>query len=141
MALSGNYIKYSYTPSLTETEFVDYTYPLNLYVESPDYDKRGTTIQVEQPVMTTITENFENVYLIITGVTIEKSFDLWNFQFAYRLFPNTDNNENIDAFNDEFLFQSIEFLSLDTTALPSNPYELAYEHLKTQPSCANMTNA
>lgn len=141
MALQGNYKKITTSFSETETETVEIIHPADLPESHPNYDKRGTTEVIENPVLITTEEILENVYLIVTGTTIEKSIDGWNLSYAYRLFPSTDDNDSIDPGSDDYVHLHTDSFALDETTLDANPVESTYNYLKTLPECVNMVNA
>ena len=132
MALTGNYIKYDYSPTgETVTETV--TYSVSMSVSHPDYEKRGTTEEVTTDVMSSTTESIPNTYLMVTGATLEKWGKDFKLAYAYRLYPNSDT-ENIevspgidgfDSGSDTFTHKFVESITYDDT-LPVNLIEAAY---------------
>lgn len=137
MALVGNYKKFTYTESETDTESVSITYPADLPENDPNYDKRGTTETIEVPVMESSEEIIENVYLVVMGTSLEKNQNSgYNFTYAYRYYANEeDRNQDINS----HLFTSNGFFSWNGEG--TNLIDLAYEDLKTKPECANLINA
>ena len=139
MALRGNYIKYTYSNHPTETTNHVVTYPSDLSEDHPDYDKRGTSESFQEPVIVEETETLENIYLVVTGVSIEKHlFTEGHFVgYAYRVYPSQESrNENIE----NYIWQGSENLDWDDDT-SSSPLVVAYEHLKNQKECVNLTNA
>ena len=141
MALQGTYTKYISSISETEFDTVSHTYPLALPSDHPDYEKRGTTEERSIPREILTPTIYENVYLIITGTTIEKHINGWTLGYAYRLYNAPEDASSINPTDDKHVYDYTQSMGLDATDFPTNPVEAAYEHLKTLPECSNMTNA
>ena len=142
MALSGNYIKYTTTDSGT-TEIKTITYPTNLPKNSIDYEKRGTTEEIEVPVFNHSSESIDNVYLVVTGTSLQKYNGEYHLGFGYRLYPNENTSsisENLTPLENDALYSTTDQFPWNGELL-MNAIEEAYEYLKTKPECANMVNA
>ena len=138
MALSGNYIKATYVASETEVNTYTVTYPEVLLDTDPDYEKRGTTAELSEPVMVKQEEILSDVYLIITGVTIEKvNVDSNNIGYSYRVYNN--QQERADDVNNYLVDGRDYFIWDDDSAV--NPFVRCYEHLKTKEECVNLINS
>lgn len=138
MALAGNYIKISYTDSETEVETVSHTYPSDLPEGHEDYDKRGTTVEIEVPVRIAQEEILADKYVMITGITIEKiNIDHSDISYAYRIFNSRE--ERIADVHSHIHYGQDCFIWDDESDI--NPYVRCYEHLKTKPECVNLINA
>ena len=72
MALIGNYTKYWLENDPEEVREVVVTYPSILPQQHPDYDKRGVTETIIEPVTVQKTETWEDVYIVIRTYAIEK---------------------------------------------------------------------
>lgn len=136
MALSGTFLKQTYTTSETETETVTYTRP----AETNPASSELLTVTEEVPLVTITEEPIENTYLIITGTSVDKYPNGYLLSYAYRVFASREDNSTIHPSIDEYLFS--ENNSMDwVDSLPTNPIESSYEHLKSLPECASMVNA
>lgn len=147
MALVGTYTIYT-TVDTGETITETKSYPADLQVTHPDYEKRGTSEEITSPVISYTSESIENTYLMVTGATLEKWNKDFKLAYAYRLYPNTDT-ENIkvspgvdgfDSGSDTFTHKFTNSISWDE-ALPTNLIEAAYENLKTMNECSGMSDA
>ena len=141
MALSGDFKKQIKTLSETETITSTYTYPQQISSDHPDYNKRGTTEEIVEPLEIISEEILADVYLIVTGTTIEKHINGWTLGFGYRVYNSPEDKLNINPTDDNHLYSYTESFSLESPIFPSNPIESAYEYLKTLPECNGMNNA
>lgn len=137
MALTGNYIKIVVTPSETETEDVLVTYPADLGMDSPDFNKRGTSETLTLPVETETRTTLENTYLMVTGVSLEKIHGGdYHISFAYHLYESEEARQDNPLNSIE---KGIKVINWDND-VSTDPITVAYEYLKTIPECINMTN-
>jgi len=72
MALIGDYTKYWLEDDQQEVREVVVTYPSILPEQHPDYDKRGVTETIIEPVTVEKSQTWENVYIVIRTYAIEK---------------------------------------------------------------------
>ena len=70
MALTGSLFITTITPSLTESQSFDVTYPSDLEEGHPDYDKRGTTETIWESSSIAETTEHEGLYTIIGQLSI-----------------------------------------------------------------------
>lgn len=155
MALTGNFLKYSYTES---SEIVSHsvTYPSDLPESSPNYDLRGTTELTSGSIWTKTSESMDNVYLKIHNYS---HFTLGNvpsdgddnlspliknnvIQVTYRIYNS--KAEAIENYNSHIHSGDASFSLVgdDLADAYNNPsYEDAYTRLKTLEGFENLTNA
>ena len=74
MALKGTFHFWENHTNEFTTEMVEITYPNDLPEDHPDYDKRGTTeeVEVQNPVLSSV--DFDNAYCNISQVTVNRRF-------------------------------------------------------------------
>ena len=139
MALSGDFLKINNGFSDTETITNYVTYPSDLPENNPNYSKRGTTVEEEQPAPTVTEETLSNVYVIITGTTIEKHMGVgqYNINYAYRVY-NSKEDKDFDM--ESHIHTDIATFVWDDT-LDTTPLVRCYEHLSSSPHSVNLTNA
>jgi len=156
MALTGNYIKYTYTEDTASITSHSVTYPSDLTESDPHYSKRGTTEWVSASVWNKSSESIDNIYLRIhnynqftIGSTPQDPDDddsplVKNniMQITYRIY-NTKTNAFEDA-NSHVYTDDVTFSLIGddlTNSLTDPAYEYAYNLLKTTEGFENLTNA
>ena len=114
MGLVGNLTKHKYIESDTETELLKIDYPNDLPVEHPDFDKAGTTKEIEVPKIIETLEIFNDIYLHIHSYNVWKvdysDYDLVNI--CYRVFESKearDNDQNSFLFEEHLEHQNIDY--------------------------------
>lgn len=139
MALKGDFLKITNGFSDTETILTYKTYPSNLPEDNPDYSKRGTTVEGTSPAPTVTKETLPNVYVIITGATIEKHMGegQYNINYAYRVY-NSKEDKDLDI--ESHIHTDITTFVWDDT-LDTTPLVRCYEHLSSLLNSINLTNA
>ena len=140
MALIGNYKHYTYTYSETETETISVTYPEVLPEGDPNYEKRGTTENLEVPIQVENITEYENIYLVISAITLQKQTpNATNLNFAWQVYNTKEEREEDFSFQNPIL-NEVESIDWDPTNIPDNPYVIAYDYLKTKKGFENLIN-
>lgn len=98
MALVGKWTKIERIQSETETEIATINYPAELPEGHPDFDKAGTTEEIEVPKIDVIETIFENVYVVVHSINswkqiIEDKTDTL-FNICYRVYESKENRLN-----------------------------------------------
>jgi hypothetical protein len=133
MALVGKWTKIEQVQSETETKIVKTSYPAELPEGHPDFDKAGTTEEVEVPVVNITEEVFKNVYVYVDSVNFWKSGsgeDKKTFiNVCCRVYNSKEEREeNSNSFIDE---QHITGVELDYD-FNSSQIGFAYDVVKNQ---------
>lgn len=142
MALSGNYTHYTEVPSETETVDVLITYPSNLEVDHPDYEKRGTTETIQQAALVEESTVYENIYLTVKVASLNVIEQTSDFKYVelsgfYRIYES-EEARNLDKDNylaEYYINKEFNFSE------ESNPYSSLYELIKSQRGAENLINA
>jgi len=87
------------------TEMVDVDIPENIDEEHPHYESRGTTIQLEQPIMERYLDeerSFQDVYVVIqscgfTQHNYSKDDKIWYLSIMYKVFESKESKDNLDT--------------------------------------------
>jgi len=92
MALIGKWTKIEYIESETETTLQTITYPSELPEKDPDFDKAGSTEEVEVPKIDIIETVYEDVYVVVHSINswkqnINKKTDTL-FNICYRVYKS-----------------------------------------------------
>lgn len=134
MALTGTWNHYTYSDHPTETEeAASITYAANLPEDHPDYEKRGTTEYETIPKKIEEVTLYENVYLILSGVTIQKSSNIVGstgliLSYSYYIYNSQEDRDN-DTLFENSIYTNSNSTNYDSEIIVSNPYVLAYEHI------------
>jgi len=140
MALVGKYTKYEIVDT-GETEMQTVEYPSDLPEGHPDFDKAGTSEEVEVPVFDSISTDYEDVYVTVHCLMSwkfkSKQEDKTLFNITYRVYENKEDRTNdIDShIVQEFVSnQEIDYSS------EKNEIQQAYELVKTSLGCDELIN-
>lgn len=103
MALQGDINFYLFRQN--GTEMVDVDIPENIDEEHPHYESRGTTIQLEQPIMERYLDeerSFQDVYVVIqscgfTQHNYSKDDKIWYLSIMYKVFESKESKDNLDT--------------------------------------------
>lgn len=87
------------------TEMVDVYIPEQIDEEHPHYESRGTTIQLEQPIMERYLDeerSFKDVYVVIqscgfTQHNYSKDDKIWYLSIMYKVFESKESKDNLDT--------------------------------------------
>ena len=128
MALVGKWTKIEYIQSETETEIVAINYPNKLPKGHPDFDKAGTTEEIEVPKSDIIETIFEDVYVIVHSINSWKQIingvTETLFNITYRIYNN--ESERHSDYNSYILQEYLVSEKLDYT-LGKTDIEQAYK--------------
>jgi len=132
MALVGKWTKTEKIQSETETEIVTVNYPSELPDGHPDFEKAGTTEEIESPIYDTVSTEYDNAYITV------HSINSWKFQargknetlfnITYRVYESKSDREN--DINSHLYQDFVSSQTLDFTS-NKNDTEQAYDILKT----------
>lgn len=152
MALKGDIL---FTKSIEhpegETETVTIYVPMDVSEDDPNYEHRGTKIEVEQVKIIEVDDvdkSFEDVYLVITscGFTqykMSNNLKIWYLSIIYHIFLTEEDRElNPNApheVNDWTNMEEIDITSPDFQNKDIITY--AYDTLKRQKPFETMINA
>tara|TARA_E500000318_G_C3392020_1_gene146338 strand:- start:12 stop:434 length:423 start_codon:yes stop_codon:yes gene_type:complete len=105
MALQGDIIWTTVEHSETETQDLVITYPDEMDVNDPNYDKKGTSETIQVPKENLKTNEYTNVYLYVKSIqmhtTIENNKKIEYIHYHY---AGYESKEARDADNEDFLF-------------------------------------
>ena len=138
MALQGDIKFYKYEDS-GETEMVTVDVPEDIPAEHPQYENRGTTIEMEQPIINKVLDeekSFTNVYTIISSCGFtqhnhSKDDKIWYLSIMYKVYESKEAKDNGAIqlqLNDWTPMTNIDLESEDFTS--KTIVEYAYEELK-----------
>lgn len=140
MALVGKYTKYEIVDT-GETEIQTVEYPSNLSEDHSDFEKAGTSEEVEVPVHETVSTIYENAYVTVHSIMTWKfknqDEDKNLFNITYRIYENKEDRINdIDShiIQDFVANQEIDYNSNKTEI------EQAYELVKNSQGCEELIN-
>lgn len=142
MALTGDIVitTYSAHPTLTSSVFVEY--PADLNTGSEHYDKRGTseTISVSQSQETRTV--YSGSYIRVKNANVytlgsSGSTNFMGLEGYYRVYGSAESRS---ADWENYLYEG-EIISQWDFDSNTNPYEAAYDWLKTTPYNSGLTDA
>ena len=141
MALVGKWTKIEYIQSETETEIQTITYPVELPEGHPDFDKAGTTEEIEVPKINKVETVFENVYCVVHSINswkqkiIEENKTLFNICFrVYASKEDRLNDNNSFIFEEHIISREVDY------SLKENEIQQAYSLLNIQQGFEELTN-
>lgn len=141
MALIGKYTKYE-TVDTGETEIQTVEYPSDLPADHPDFDKAGTSEEVEVPVYETTAIVYENTYVTVQAINswklnVGELGDKNFFNITYRVY---ENEESRVGDLESYFVQ--DFIATQVIDYASNKSEIqqAYELVKTAQGCEELIN-
>lgn len=141
MALVGKWTKIEYIQSETETEIVKIDYPAELPEAHLDFDKAGTTEEIEVPKIDIIETVFKGVYVVVHSINswkhiVEgKTKNLFNITF--RVYESKEIREN--DYNNYLQEPFIISQSVDYT-LDKNEIQQAYDLIKIKQGYEELIN-
>jgi len=133
MALQGNYTRYYYEESPTETVEQVIAYPANLDVSNPDYDKRGTEETIVSPLLVANPTPHENCALGIRTVNLyvtthgENFEKVVNMDYTFRVYNSIEDKKN--AYDESYIAEYTNSTSIDLS-VNTNVWEFAYNDIK-----------
>ena len=103
MAIIGTFHHWANHTDEFTTQIIEVTYPNDLPEDDPDYDKRGTTEQVEaqNPVMTAV--HYPGAYANISQITVNRKFvyneendliKIYEIQYTIFVYSSKDSYED-----------------------------------------------
>jgi len=121
MALVGKWTKIEYIESETETTLQTITYPSELSEGHPDFDKSGSTEEVEVPKIDIIETVYEDVYVVVHSVNswkqnINGETDTL-FNICYRVYKSKQERlDNYSSFiyEEHILSQNVDYSLKDS---------------------------
>lgn len=145
MALTGNYTHFTYVES-DQTDEVTVTYPDNLPIEDPNYDKKGTTETISVPRIIEQENLYENIYLIVRAASLHQRVGADQVKINYvsmlvSIYNDLDHKTN--DFLNEVYHDVIDEVIDDLTELNAsdNIMSFCYNLLKTKPGFENLIDA
>jgi|TARA_R100000084_G_C4652363_1_gene150602 hypothetical protein len=138
MALQGNIRFYKYEAT-GETEIITVDIPEDIPAEHPQYENRGKTVEMEQPIIEKIIDedkSFDNAYTIISSCGFtqhnhSKDDKIWYLSIMYKVFESKEAKDNGDLqlqLNDWTPMVNIDLESEEFTS--KTIVEFAYDELK-----------
>ena len=141
MALVGKWTKIEQVQSETETEIVTINYPAEFPEGHPDFDKAGTTEEIEVPKTDIVETIFEDVYVVVHSINswkhiIESKTDtLFNITFrVYESKEHRENNYNNYLQEPFILSQTVDY------SLDKNEIQQAYDLIKIKQGFEELIN-
>lgn len=147
MALQGNIEFFKFEQTGTET--VEVEVPMDIPAEHPQYENRGQTISMEQPILEEVKDeekSFDNVYLIIQscGFTQHKESEadkMWYLSIIYAVYESKEARDNLEPALQINDFTNMEKIDIDSDEFNNdNIVIFAYNKLKSIDSFSNMTD-
>ena len=140
MALTGSFNYYTYEVHPTETESVTMELPANLPENDPNYELRGTTATIEQPVMVENNTHYPSVHIFISAASVNtvaslSDRNLVNLHYIYKVYNSKEDRITENHIIEDGITTEWDY---DTN---SNPTEVAYNHLRTQKGFEELTNS
>ena len=135
MALVGKWTKIEQVASETETQLVTVEYPSEDLIpeDHPDFDKAGTTEEIEVPVMESKETVFDDVYIIVYSLNHFKAKEIGlrtrnQVNICWRVYENKEKSlEN--PF--DFIYENhIISKNIDLSETNKSINEQAYDYLK-----------
>ena len=141
MALTGSYFEHISTLSPTLSQSYVEQYPIDLPIEDPNYEKRGTeeTIWVSQSIET-VTEH-PNCYVTLKTVALHYDPNSNRYLSVIANVFNSEEHKNNDFYNpfkEEIL--TLSSVTLEEISLSENITTVGYNSLKNHPSFDSMDN-
>jgi len=141
MALVGKWTKFEQVQSETETQIVKIDYPADLPEGHPDFDKAGTTEEIETPKIDIIETDYEDVYCVVHSVNSWKLISHEGpktlFNICYRVYNSKEdrlNNYDSSIFERHILGQSLDY------SLQENEIQQAYKLVVLERGCEELIN-
>jgi len=143
MALTGTWNQIIKSDSET-TETISIVYPSDLPMDDPNYDKRGTTVEEEIPLIATSIQAYENVYVLIRNLRVTNTFDesttpptkIHAGNLTIGVYASEDDRNN--DINNPMVSEEVRIsFELDC----ENHYERAYQLLKQQEGYESLIDA
>lgn len=132
MALVGDWIKTEYIESETEKQKVEVFYPENLTELDDNYEKRGTSEQIEVPVMNKKETVFKDVYVTVHSMHSFKFISDGSHKTLYNITFRVYKSKQ-DRFEDinSFIYQDVVDSQEINYNLNKKEIEQAYDVVKT----------
>ena len=144
MALTGLYHYITYELSETETHLETIEYPLDLPEGDANYDKRGTTEEIEVPNLNSSSIDYSNTYVVVHNHfhhAIPGQDENGNFQYTRILEANIRVYTSQEARNsniEDFITTQLVQKAFDTD---SPAHDQIYTYLKSLPEFQDMIDA
>jgi hypothetical protein len=141
MALLGKWTKIEQVQSETETEKVKIEHPAELPKGHPDFDKAGTTEEIEVPKIDIVETVFEDVYVIVNSINSWKHIidgeTKTLFNITFRVYESKEHRES--DFNNYLQEPFILSQSVDYS-LDKNEIQQAYDLIKIKQGFEELIN-
>ena len=141
MALVGKWIKIEQVQSETETKKVTIDYPAELPEGHSDFDKAGTTEEIEVPKVDIVETVFEDVYVVVHSINSWKHiFDGSTetlFNICYRIYNSKENR--LSDYNSFIHENHILSVKVDYT-LEESEIQQAYKLVNSQQGFEELIN-
>ena len=141
MALVGKWTKIEQVQSETETEIVTINYPAELPEGHPDFDKAGTTEEIEVPKIDTVETVFEDVYTVVHSVNSWKQPIDGNtntlFNICYRIYNSKE--DRVNDYNSFIYEEHIASVKVDYN-LEENEIQQAYKLVNLEQGLEELIN-
>lgn len=141
MALQGTLTKYTSTPTDEVLDTFTITHPVDLTEGDWNYDKRGTTEEVIEYVYTESSTD-HIVYIVLTNSNVFKFKKLdgevvFMFEYNYRIYNSKEDYQS--NYDSHINIGGHAFELFDWNG-DTNPYSVAYNHIKSQKGFENLIN-
>jgi len=138
MALQGDIKFYKYVDT-GKTEILEVDIPEELPADHPQYENRGKTVEMEQPIIEKVTDeekSFDNAYTVISSCGFtqhnhSKDEKIWYLSIMYKVFESKESKDNGDLqlqLNDWTPMVHIDLESEEFTS--KTIVQFAYDELK-----------
>lgn len=141
MALVGKWTKIEQVQSETETEILTINYPAELPEGHPDFNKAGTTEEIEVPKIDIIETIFEDVYVVVHTINswkhIAQDETKTLFNITFRVYESKEHRK-IDY--NSFLHQNDLISQTVNYSLDKNEIQQAYDLIKIKQGFEELIN-
>lgn len=141
MALVGKYTKYEIVET-GETEIQTVEYPSNLPEDHPDFDKAGTTEEVEVPIQQINSTVYDNAYVTVQAMQTWKHYNEMQgnktlFNITYNVYESEESRINdINSYIHQDYIDA-QYVDYDSEELE---IQQAYKIIKTAQGCEELIN-
>jgi hypothetical protein len=144
MALTGSFYHITHTQSDSNFHSESITYPLDLPVDDPNYNKRGTSENILIPDLEETITEYTSSYAVIHNFfnhsfpAVDEDQNFWLnriLEANVRVYPSKESR-NLTI--DDYLVEELVQCSLNVS---QSAHDQMYEHLKTLRGYVSMSNA
>jgi len=139
MALQGDIIWTTVEYSETETQDLVITYPDEMDVNDPNYDKKGTSETIQVPKEIYKSNEYTNVYLYVKSIQMHTlTINGEKKESVHYHFAGYESKEARDADNEDFLFfDGDQLINYNHDV---NLWNQCYDDLKSKENFKNLVN-